>query len=103
MNEALHIANASSDFSTSPSTYTVFNDHFNTRNQFYGGQLGTRLSWQRYGFSLDLAGKPYAAVWPFHGAEQPRPLYREPVHGPPLGASARRLPADALDGSVCRL
>src|SRR5262249_29826934 len=33
------------------------NDQFGTRNQFYGGQVGGRLSWQSDRFSIDAAGK----------------------------------------------
>ncbi len=33
------------------------NDNFDTRNQFYGGQLGLRSSWQRDRLSVDLTGK----------------------------------------------
>ena len=32
-------------------------DHFDTRNQFYGGQIGARASWQRERLSLDVTGK----------------------------------------------
>jgi Putative beta barrel porin-7 (BBP7) len=35
----------------------VSNDTFDTRNQFYGGQLGVRGAWQRDRLSLDLTGK----------------------------------------------
>ena len=33
------------------------NDRFDTRNQFYGGQIGLRSSWQRDRLSMDLTGK----------------------------------------------
>jgi hypothetical protein len=36
---------------------TVLNDHFDTRNQFYGGQIGSRVSWQRERWSVDVTGK----------------------------------------------
>ena len=32
-------------------------DHFGTRNQFYGGQLGAKISWQRENWFVDVAGK----------------------------------------------
>jgi len=32
-------------------------DHFGTRNQFYGGQLGGRLSWIRDRLAVDVTGK----------------------------------------------
>jgi hypothetical protein len=35
----------------------TLDDEFGARNQFYGGQLGTRIAWQRNAFSLDLTGK----------------------------------------------
>jgi hypothetical protein len=35
---------------------TVLNDHFDTRNQFYGGQVGSRLSWQGNRLSVDVTG-----------------------------------------------
>jgi hypothetical protein len=38
-------------------TLTNFNDGFATRNQFYGGQLGTRLTWHSERLSFDIAGK----------------------------------------------
>jgi len=36
---------------------TVANDQFDTRNQFYGGQLGGRVSWQRERLTLDMTTK----------------------------------------------
>src|ERR1019366_5169536 len=35
----------------------VTNDTFDTRNQFYGGQLGARTSWQRDRLFVDVTGK----------------------------------------------
>ena len=35
----------------------VLTDQFGTRNQFYGGQLGSRVSWQRDRLSVDVTGK----------------------------------------------
>jgi hypothetical protein len=43
--------------SLADNTLTNFNDNFATRNQFYGGQLGTRLTWQSDRLSFDIAGK----------------------------------------------
>ncbi len=37
--------------------YFIVNDHFATRNQFYGGQLGGHLRWSTNRLSLDVAGK----------------------------------------------
>jgi hypothetical protein len=36
---------------------TSLHDAFETSNQFYGGQIGSRLSIQRHGLSLDITGK----------------------------------------------
>lgn len=47
----------SSSQSLVDSTLTNFHDSFQTRNQFYGGQIGTRLTWQRDRFSFDITGK----------------------------------------------
>ena len=38
-------------------TNTTFDDHFDTRNQFYGAQLGGRLIWQRDVLILEMTGK----------------------------------------------
>jgi hypothetical protein len=38
-------------------TVTILSDHFNTRNQFSGGQLATRMSFQGDRLSLDVTGK----------------------------------------------
>ena len=38
------------------STFTT-DDHFNTRNQFYGAQVGGRLHWRRDVITLDVTGK----------------------------------------------
>jgi Putative beta barrel porin-7 (BBP7) len=43
--------------SLADNTLTSFHDRFNTRNQFYGGQLGTRLTWQRDRLAFDITGK----------------------------------------------
>ncbi|MBI3408029.1 MAG: BBP7 family outer membrane beta-barrel protein [Planctomycetes bacterium] len=55
LQETLHINNSTNDllfFNT-----TVLNDHFDTRNQFYGGQIGVRASWQRDRLGVDVTGK----------------------------------------------
>ncbi len=55
LRENLHIHNTTNDlifFNTD-----VLNDYFDTRNEFYGGQLGSRISWQRDRLSVDLTGK----------------------------------------------
>ena len=38
-------------------TINTTSDYFSTRNQFYGGQLGGRLSWQRERLFVDFTGK----------------------------------------------
>jgi hypothetical protein len=55
LQESLHITNATGDLLTDP-TVTILNDSFDTRNQFYGGQIGGRLSLARDRFSLDVTG-----------------------------------------------
>ena len=57
LHETLNIGTVSSDFLTSPNTVLSQNDQFGTRNQFYGGQIGGRITWQRDRFSFDLTGK----------------------------------------------
>jgi hypothetical protein len=57
LRENLDISNVTSDLTTSPNTVMVFDDNFNTRNQFYGGQIGSRLNWRTPGISLDVTGK----------------------------------------------
>lgn len=55
LTENLQIHNTTNDllfFNT-----TVLNDQFGTRNQFYGGQVGGRVSWQRDRLSVDVTGK----------------------------------------------
>src|SRR5262249_49415646 len=53
--EHLHIYNATTDLIFR--NVTGLSDSFNTRNQFYGGQIGSRLAVQRYPFSLDVTSK----------------------------------------------
>lgn len=55
LEERLTFANTTSDL-LFPST-TTFIDQFNTRNQFYGGQIGSRVSWGDGRFSIDVSGK----------------------------------------------
>ncbi len=55
LTESLNIHNTTNDllfFNT-----TVLNDQFGTRNQFYGGQVGGRVSWKRDRLSMDVTGK----------------------------------------------
>jgi hypothetical protein len=40
-----------------PGDMIVVNDDFNTRNQFYGGQIGARLGWTRNRWSIDWLTK----------------------------------------------
>jgi hypothetical protein len=57
LRETLNIGTVSSDTLTSPNTVLSQNDLFSTRNEFYGGQVGARISWQGERFGLDLTGK----------------------------------------------
>ena len=57
LRETLNISTVSSDILTVPNTVLSQSDQFNTRNQFYGGQLGGRINWQYDRFVLDLTGK----------------------------------------------
>jgi hypothetical protein len=45
-----------SDLTTNP-TVTIFNDDFRTTNNFYGGQLGSRLVWEGQRFAIMATGK----------------------------------------------
>jgi Putative beta barrel porin-7 (BBP7) len=57
LQESLNISTlTNSDLSDNP-TVTIFNDHFNTRNQFYGGQIATRINWGIDRFSVGFTGK----------------------------------------------
>jgi hypothetical protein len=64
LRENLSINTVSADIATNPSTVLVQSDSFSTRNQFYGGQLGTRLSWQDTWLGFDVTGK--LALGPSH-------------------------------------
>jgi hypothetical protein len=55
LKESLNITTSSTDQVFS--TVTNSNDNFATRNQFYGGQLGGKLSVQQNNWFLDLTGK----------------------------------------------
>lgn len=55
--EKLNVSTLSADIVTTPSTVLFQSDQFNTRNQFYGGQIGARLNWQGDLFAFDVAGK----------------------------------------------
>jgi len=55
LQENLYINSSSTDLTSG--NFTVLNDQFSTRNQFYGGQLGARVNWQGNRFSLDATGK----------------------------------------------
>ena len=57
LRETLNISTLSSDILTSPQTVLAQSDSFNTRNQFYGAQLGGRVNWQGDLFGVDLTGK----------------------------------------------
>jgi hypothetical protein len=55
LRENLQIYNTTTDLIFD--NVTNLNDSFHTTNQFYGGQIGSRLAVQRERFSLDLTGK----------------------------------------------
>ena len=57
LRETLNISTVSSALTTNPNTVLFQSDQFNTRNQFYGGQVGGRFSWQGDRFALDVTGK----------------------------------------------
>jgi Putative beta barrel porin-7 (BBP7) len=60
--ENLNINTVSGDVLTTPNTVLTQNDHFGTRNQFYGGQIGAKLNLEAGGFSLDMTAKLAAGV-----------------------------------------
>ena len=62
MLENLNVSTTSSDILTTPNTVLTQNDHFGTRNQFYGGQVGAKLNLEAGGFSLDVTAKLAAGV-----------------------------------------
>lgn len=55
--ESLNISSLSTDITTNPRSVSYLSDGFNTRNQFYGGQVAGRVSWGGSMVSLDLTGK----------------------------------------------
>jgi hypothetical protein len=55
LRESLSIHNTTTDLMFG--NVTILNDSFDTRNQFYGGQIGGRLAFQLERFSLDVTGK----------------------------------------------
>jgi hypothetical protein len=55
LRETLQIYNTTTDLTFG--NVTKLTDLFDTRNQFYGGQIGGRLAVQRYRCSLDITGK----------------------------------------------
>jgi hypothetical protein len=55
LRESLHNHNTTTDLLFN--NVTVLNDDFATSNQFYGGQIGSRLALQLERFSLDVTGK----------------------------------------------
>ncbi|VTU02701.1 Protein containing DUF1551 OS=Rhodopirellula maiorica SM1 GN=RMSM_05043 PE=4 SV=1: DUF1551 [Gemmataceae bacterium] len=55
LEEQLTLINTTNDL-LFPST-TTLTDRFGTRNQFYGGQLGGRVSWAGDRFSVDVSAK----------------------------------------------
>jgi hypothetical protein len=55
LREHLNITGLSSDVGTGD--FIALHDQFSTRNQFYGGQLGGRLSWSADHLSLDATAK----------------------------------------------
>jgi hypothetical protein len=57
LRETLNIGTVSGDMLTTPDTVLSTSDQFNTRNQFYGGQVGGRVSWQGEYVALDVTGK----------------------------------------------
>jgi hypothetical protein len=57
LEETLNIGTTSAALLTMPATVLTQLDQFNTRNQFYGGQLGTRFNWQGDRFGIDVTGK----------------------------------------------
>ncbi len=55
LKENLHIANNTTDLMLL--SVDSANDYFDTRNQFYGGQVGTRVSWHDEFWTFDVTGK----------------------------------------------
>jgi putative beta barrel porin BBP7 len=57
LEEKLNISTNSSTVVGVPSTVLSQTDQFNTRNQFYGAQIGGRVNWQSGSFGADLTAK----------------------------------------------
>ncbi|HZZ79366.1 MAG TPA: BBP7 family outer membrane beta-barrel protein, partial [Gemmataceae bacterium] len=57
LQENLDISSVSSALLTSPNTVLAQSDQFNARNQFYGGQLGARVGFNRNRLHLNATGK----------------------------------------------
>lgn len=57
MRETLNLSEVTSKLTVSPHSVTILSDNFNTRNQFYGGQLAGRFVWQSNAVSLNVTGK----------------------------------------------
>src|SRR5262249_26286306 len=55
LKENLALDNTTVD--TISNTITQLHDRFDTGNQFYGGQIGTRLTWAQNSWSVALTGK----------------------------------------------
>ena len=55
LRENLYISGSSTLLATGD--FLVLNDQFSTHNQFYGGQVGARFSWQQDRLSFDATGK----------------------------------------------
>jgi hypothetical protein len=57
LTEDLYINTQTSDPNFGPLVPATFADHFGTRNQFYGGQLGLKGEWSNGIFFVNAAGK----------------------------------------------
>jgi hypothetical protein len=57
LQEKLNVSTTSSTVVGLPNTVLSQSDQFNTRNQFYGAQIGGRVNWQSGPFGADLTGK----------------------------------------------
>ena len=55
--ENLNISSMSTVLNMNPVAMLSLSDSFNTRNQFYGGQIGSRINWRSDLFALDVTGK----------------------------------------------
>lgn len=59
LDEDLNIlaSTVTTDTGTGNQTFAAIQDHFDTRNQFYGGQVGFKLGWYPCRWSCELIGK----------------------------------------------